>query len=181
MELWKAGDHCRGGFRADLFGDRGAHLAGEGARKIGDHEVVRVVGQQLKVGLVGILEVAGGDQRCREVIGQHQGERVFAAGYGVFGFFPGVEVGPAEGAVLFEVLHHVIADAGELAVLFGSVIEVDHGRGDLVEVSLRVPVGIEVERSVEQRYAGQGDQRQLWQGAAGHALEFGERELQRRH
>ena len=119
VDVGEAGEQGVGGLRADLLGHGVVDLAGELVGEGADHVVVRVVGGDLQDGLLGLLEVAGGGEVRREVLGDGHGEGVVAAGDPGLGLGLGVHHGPAEGAVIEQFLGDVVADLQLLAVLLG--------------------------------------------------------------
>ncbi len=178
----ETGEELVGGFLADLGGHRGVHGGGELVHDGAQQVVVRVVGGDVEHGLVGGVEAAGGDQVRREVPGDLQGEGVLAGADALVRLLRAGDGLPVEDVPVREALGDLPAGLEPGAVGGrGTGVLHDQGRIDLVQVSVGIPVGVEVDGAIEQRHHGQRQDGEFRQQAAGHALEFGAGQPQHSH
>ncbi|BCW52510.1 hypothetical protein StoSoilB13_48520 (plasmid) [Arthrobacter sp. StoSoilB13] len=89
---------------------------------------------------------------------------------------------PVEDVAVYQAVSNLLASL-QLGAILGRCPRVLNHQGgvDLVQIAVRIPIGVEIHRAVEQRHHGQGQDGQLGQEPAGHALEFGAGKPQNSH
>ena len=178
----ESGEELVGGLLAHLLGDRRVHGGGQLVHDGAQEIVVGIVGGDIEHGLVGGVEAAGGDQVRGKVLRDFQGERVGAVADALVRFLGAGDRLPVEDVAVHQALGHLPAGLQPRAVGGRGTGVLDHqGRIDLVQLAVRIPVGVEVHGAVEQRDEGQGQDGQLGQQPAGHAFELGAGQPQHSH